>query len=205
MRFLLNTFGNRPFALVLLPCAQFPSFSERAATLFSEASPAALRSKLRLLAGSADERSAQAAVEAASKAAAHEAAAAACLAACAQAGLPTEGPLVRILAPADVDGSEAHPAVSYLKAAFGDNSDVAGNFGKFVVNTRGQVVLRAGPLLPMAMLVRSPCGLKCFSLDLAHPLSQKPALAKAINAAPDSAGSPLAAPPPSPHRADAAR
>ena len=60
-------------------------------------------------------------------AAAAEQTAASMRAACATYGFAA--PAVRVLAPADVNGPDAHPVWTFLKAAYGDTSDIGWNFG----------------------------------------------------------------------------
>jgi hypothetical protein len=67
-------------------------------------------------------------------------------------GLP---PVVRVLAPGDVNGPGASPMWTWLKVASGDTSDTGDNFGKFLVSRDGREAGRfCAPLRP-ALLVRA--------------------------------------------------
>jgi glutathione peroxidase len=138
MRLLLDTFAalpGQPFALLLLPCDQFPS----PLGLLRERVPPWLR--LRRTSSDGLDRSDP-----------DVAAADAVRRACAAHGL--DSPALRVLARADVNGARASPVWTYLKAAYGDTSDIGWNFGKFVVARDGNVVGRYCPPLRPALLVR---------------------------------------------------
>lgn len=45
----------------------------------------------------------------------------------------------------DVNGEGQHPLFAWLKEASGDTSDIAWNFGKFLVGRDGRTVTRIGP------------------------------------------------------------
>ena len=114
LRHLLDLFASRagqPFALLLLPCDQFQGLRERVGSSLH---------RLRNLGASSDSLQREAAEAAA-------AAAAAVRATCEKHGLTA--PAVRVLAPADVNGPDAHPVWTFLKAAYGDTSDIGWNFG----------------------------------------------------------------------------
>jgi hypothetical protein len=139
MRLLLDAFASRPgqpFALLLLPCDQFPDFRER------------VGAALRLRRSSSDAH-----VAAEREADPDAAAAAAVRRACAAHGL-AESPALRVLQRADVNGARASPVWTFLKAAYGDTSDIGWNFGKFVVARDGNVVGRYCPPLRPSLLVR---------------------------------------------------
>lgn len=136
MRLLLDTFAalpGQPFALLLLPCDQFPS----PLGLLRERVPPWLR--LRRTSSDGLDRSDP-----------DVAAADAVRRACAAHGL--DSPALRVLARADVNGARASPVWTYLKAAYGDTSDIGWNFGKFVVARDGNVVGRYCPPLRPALL-----------------------------------------------------
>lgn len=114
LRLLLDTFASRPgqpFALLLLPCDQFQSLHTRVGSSLQ---------RLRNLGASSNSLETQAADAAL-------AATAAVRALCASYGL--HAPAVRVLAPGDVNGAAAHPVWTFLKAAYGDTSDIGWNFG----------------------------------------------------------------------------
>ncbi len=149
---MLDTFAARPgqpFALVLLPCDQFPNFGtqlrERVRWLRRRApfgghanSVASPRSSQD---GEGGDPDASAALAVQRAAAAH--------------GL--DGPALCILSRGDVNGPNAHPVWTYLKAAYGDTSDIGWNFGKFIVGRDGGVHSRVSPPLRIALLVRCAC------------------------------------------------
>lgn len=96
---------------MLLPCDQFQGLRERVGSSLH---------RLRNLGASSEALHAEAA-EAAVQATA------AVRTTCVSYGLTA--PEVRVLAPADVNGPEAHPVWTFLKAAYGDTSDIGWNFG----------------------------------------------------------------------------
>ena len=170
MRALLDEFASRPgqpFALLLLPCDQFPSLRtqlrERVSWLRLRRSSSG-GSPGRVSAGGADCESVRAV-----------------RAACATYGL--EGPAVCVLAKADVNGPDAHPVWTFLKAAYGDSSDIGWNFGKFLVARDGNVVGRFCPPLRPSMLTAA----------VEKMLAQKPiAQSQSQNAVPPAARPPAA-------------
>ena len=114
LRQLLDQFASRPgqpFAVLLLPCDQFQGLRERVGSSLH---------RLRNLGATSEALQFEAAQAAAQ-------AAAAVRATCATHGL--KAPEVRVLAPADVNGPDAHPVWTFLKAAYGDTSDIGWNFG----------------------------------------------------------------------------
>ena len=114
LRQLLDQFASRPgqpFAVLLLPCDQFQGLRERVGSSLH---------RLRNLGASSESLQYEAAQAAAQ-------AAAAVRTTCETHGL--KAPEVRVLAPADVNGPDAHPVWTFLKAAYGDTSDIGWNFG----------------------------------------------------------------------------
>ena len=97
--------------MLLLPCDQFQGLRERVGTSLQ---------RLRNLGASSEAQQFEAAQAAAQ-------AAAAVRVTCKTHGL--KAPEVRVLAPADVNGADAHPVWTFLKAASGDTSDIGWNFG----------------------------------------------------------------------------
>jgi glutathione peroxidase len=85
--------------------------------------------------------------------------------ACAAHGLAS--PALRVLARADVNGARASPVWTFLKAAYGDTSDIGWNFGKFVMARDGNVVGRYCPPLRPALLVRAACFVAADARDAA--------------------------------------
>ena len=88
------------------------------------------------------------------------------------------GPALRVLRQADVNGPDAHPVWTFLKAAYGDTSDIGWNFGKFIVARDGNVVGRYCPPLRPALLTAA-IEKMLAQKPLTHPLAALPGGAEA--------------------------
>ena len=158
LRHLVNRFASlpgQPFCVLILPCEQFGRPGRRlsrSAFLRRTSSDHSLAT-LQAQTGVGQQQQAAAATPAQAGAAPRLPLTPKHLVAhAAEAGLP---PVVRVLAPGDVNGPGAHPMWTWLKVASGDTSDTGDNFGKYLVSRDGREAGRfCAPLRP-ALLVRA--------------------------------------------------